>query len=175
MRLSIEIPLKYFSCLLLNIFEVELSTKFSTRTHHHGKWKIMKIICNVRVPRAWPGHFVHIMSKDVTVEGSTDCESHVVTLPSRLSHEIYCFRARASITSASITYFISKVSKWLFIMKSPSHHKYLRLIGDTLFISQKVFHIATISFMSLRQSSGYIVWKFLKDSILYSLILHLFF
>ena len=60
-------------------------------------------------------------------------------------------------------------------MKSPSHHKYLRLIGDTLFISQKVFHIATISFMSLRQSSGYIVWKFLKDSILYSLILHLFF
>ena len=80
--------------------------KFSTRTHHHGKRKIMKIICNVRVPRAWPGHFVHIMSKDVTVEGSTDCESHVVTLPSRLSHEIYCFRARASITSASITYFI---------------------------------------------------------------------
>ena len=109
--MSAEIPLEYFSCLILPFLEAELSMKFSTRTHHHGKRKIMKIICNVRVPRAWPGHFVHIMSKDVTVEGSTDCESHVVTLPSRLSHEIYCFRARASITSASITYFISKVSK----------------------------------------------------------------
>jgi hypothetical protein len=71
----------------------------------------MKIICNVRVPRARPGHFVHIMSKDVTVEGSTDCESHVVTLPSRLSHEIYCFRARATIASASNTCLYQKLSE----------------------------------------------------------------